>query len=212
MGISKMTLKVVGAGIGRTGTFSLKIALEQLGFGPCYHMIEVLTDMPSKLPLWQAAVAGKPDWKAIYQGYHSAVDWPTARFYRELHAVYPDARFILGYRSPKSWAESFSHTIYKALSDISQAPAEQHDWLQMVTELLKQNGIPPGLDVTELENAFAAHVDAVKSAIPPERLLVFEAKDGWEPLCGFLDVPVPDSPYPRTNDRVEFWEHLKGEQ
>lgn len=205
-----MSLKVVGAGIGRTGTMSLKLALERLGLGPCHHMVEVLTHMPAQLPLWQAAVAGQPDWDAIYRGYQSAVDWPTARFYRELHIAYPDAKFVLGYRSPKSWADSFSHTIYMALSDISKAPEEQHDWLRMVTELLIQNGIPPGLDVAELEAAFEAHVDAVKAAIPAEQLLLFQAKDGWDPLCNFLDLPVPDEPYPKTNDRAEFWEHIKG--
>lgn len=189
---------------------SLKLALEQLGFGPCHHMVEVLANMPAQLPLWQAAVAGKPDWDAIYSGYHSAVDWPTARFYRELNEAYPDARFILGYRSPQSWAVSFQHTIYMAISDISKAPEEQHDWLRMVIELLSQNGIPLGLDVAGLEHAFAAHVEAVKAAIPPERLLVFQAKDGWDPLCDFLGVPVPDGPYPKTNDRAEFWEHMKG--
>lgn len=205
-----MTLKVVGAGIGRTGTMSLKLALEQLGFGPCHHMVEVLNNMPAQLPLWQAAVEGQPDWAKIYQGYHSAVDWPTARFYRELHVAYPDAKFVLGYRSPQSWAESFQHTIYMALSDISKAPEEQHDWLRMVTELLVQNGIPPGLDLAGLEKGFETHVESVKAAIPPERLLVFQAKNGWDPLCRFLGVPVPDGPYPRTNDRAEFWEHMKG--
>lgn len=205
-----MALKVVGTGIGRTGTMSLKIALEQLGFGPCHHMVEILTNMPEQLPLWQAAVAGHPDWDSIFQGYNSAVDWPTARFYRELNAAYPDVKFVLGYRSPKSWAESFSHTIYLALSDISKAPEEQHDWLRMVTEVLKQNGIPPGLDVEGLEKAFSRHVEAVRAEIPSEQLLVFQAKDGWEPLCDFLEVPVPDGPYPKTNDRAEFWEHMKG--
>lgn len=209
MGVMVMTLKVVGAGIGRTGTFSLKHALEQLGFGPCHHMIEVLGNMAQQLPLWQSAVAGRPDWDRIYHGYNSAVDWPTARFYRELHAAYPAAKFILGYRSPQSWAESFSQTIYMALSDIEKAPPGQHEWLRMVTELITQNGIPPGLDVAGLEKAFVAHADGVRAAIPPDQLLVFEAKDGWEPLCAFLDVPVPDEPYPRTNDRAEFWEHMK---
>jgi hypothetical protein len=205
-----MTLKVVGTGIGRTGTLSLKLALEQLGFGPCHHMVEVLSNMPKQLPLWQEAVAGRPDWDRIYKGYASAVDWPTARFYRELHAAYPDAKFVMGYRSPKSWAESFSHTIYLALSDIGKAPPEQHDWLRMVVEVLNQNGIPPGLDAAGLERAFAAHVNAVKATIPPERLLVFQAQDGWRPLCDFLQVPTPDGPYPRTNDRAEFWERMKG--
>ena len=161
-----MSLKVVGTGMGRTGTLSLKLALEQLGFGPCHHMVEVLANMPAQLPLWQAAVAGKPDWDAIYSGYQSAVDWPTARFYRELNEAYPDARFILGYRSPQSWAVSFQQTIYMAISDISKAPAEQHDWLRMVIALLSQNGIPLGLDVAGLEKAFETHVEAVKAAIP----------------------------------------------
>ncbi|WP_170763122.1 sulfotransferase family protein [Ruegeria lacuscaerulensis] len=205
-----MRLKVVGAGIGRTGTYSLKIALNQLGVGPCYHMEEVLHNMSSHLPLWQAAVQGNPDWPAIYQGYQSAVDWPTARFFRELYAEYPKAKFILGYRSPQSWAESFSQTIYQLLSDIEKAPAEQREWLTMVTELITQNGIPPGLDVAGLENAFIAHTEAVKAEIPAGRLLVFEAKDGWEPLCLFLGVPVPDEPFPRTNNRNEFWELVKG--
>lgn len=205
-----MALKVIGSGIGRTGTMSLKTALEQLGFGPCHHMVEVLGNMPAQLPLWQNAVAGHPDWDAIYNGYQSAVDWPTARFYRELHAAYPDAKFVLGYRSPKSWAESFSETIYLALSDISKAPEEQHDWLRMCVELIEQNGIPLGLDVEGLEKAFSAHVDAVKATIPPEQLLVFQAKEGWEPLCNFLDISVPDGPFPRTNDRDEFWEIMKG--
>ncbi len=205
-----MALKVVGAGIGRTGTMSLKIALEQLGFGPCHHMVELLKDMPRQLPLWQAAVAGEPDWDAVYEGYRSAVDWPTARFYRELHAAFPDAKFVLGHRSPESWAESFSHTIYLSLADIEKAPEEQREWLRMVAKILEQTGIPPGLDAEGLAGAFAAHVEAVKAAIPPERLLVFEARDGWEPLCAFLGVPAPDGPYPRTNDRAEFWEHMKG--
>jgi len=204
-----MALKVVGAGIGRTGTFSLKHALERLGFGPCHHMVEVLENMPAQLPLWQAAVAGQPDWEAVYQGYHSAVDWPTARVHAELHKAYPDAKFILGYRSPKSWAESFSQTIYMALSDISKAPEQQQAWLRMVTELITQNGIPPGLDVAGLERAFIAHVEAVKAAVPAEKLLVFQATDGWEPLCAFLDAAVPDEPYPRTNDRAEFWKRMK---
>ena len=205
-----MTLKVVGAGIGRTGTYSLKIALNQLGLGPCHNMEEVLLNMPVQLPLWQAAVQGRPDWETIYKGYESAVDWPTARFFRELNVANPEAKFILGHRSARSWAESFSQTIYKLLSDIEQAPDEQRDWLTMVTELITQNAIPPGLDVAGLEKAFIAHVEAVKAAIPASRLLVYEVKDGWEPLCAFLGVPVPDEPFPRTNNRSEFWELVKG--
>src|SRR5438552_1133407 len=103
-----MTLKIIGAGVGRTGTYSLRSAINQLGLGPSHHMEEVMQHMPVQLPLWQAAVKGKADWAAIYKGYASAVDWPTAGFVRELHKAYPEAKFILTVRSPESWAASFS--------------------------------------------------------------------------------------------------------
>ena len=201
-----MTLKVIGAGVGRTGTYSLRAALNRLGFGPCFHMEDVASNMPVQLPLWQAALRGEPDWAAIYDGFNSAVDWPTARFYRELNAAYPDAKFILGHRSPQSWAASFSQTIYKLLAESGKAPEHMREWLDMVTELTGQNGIPAGLDTAGLEQAFTAHMEAVKVTIPASRLLVYEVKDGWEPLCAFLEVPVPDEPFPRTNNRTEFWE------
>jgi hypothetical protein len=204
--INHMTLKIIGAGLGRTGTFSLKAALTQLGFGPCHHMEEVAANMPVQLPLWQAALRGEPDWEATFEGFQSAVDWPVARFYREMNAVYPDAKFILSHRSPQSWAESFSQTIYKLLAEIDSAPEHLREWLSMVVELLRQNGIPPGMDVAALKAAFESHSEAVKAEIPAERLLVYQVKDGWEPLCAFLDVPVPDDPFPRTNNRKEFWE------
>ena len=203
-----MLLKVIGAGVGRTGTYSLKIALNRLGFGPCHHMEEVLHNMPVQVPLWQAAADGNPDWDAIYKGCHSAVDWPTARFFRELNAAYPEAKFILGHRSPRTWAESFSHTIYKLLSAGEAAPEAQRAWLAMVAEVIAQTGMPPGLDVEGLEKAFVAHADAVKAEIPASRLLVYEVRDGWGPLCAFLGVPVPDEPFPRTNDRAEFWDRV----
>lgn len=205
-----MPLKVIGAGVGRTGTYSLKIALNQLGLGPCHHMEEVLHNMPVQVPLWAAAAEGRPDWKTIYRGYESAVDWPTARFFRELSTVYPEARFILTHRNPQNWAESFSHTIYSLLAMGDQAPEEQRPWLAMVNEVVAQTGFPPGLDVADLEKAFVAHAEAVKAAIPASRLLTYQVKDGWEPLCSFLGCPVPDDPFPRTNDRSEFWDLVRG--
>jgi len=201
-----MSLKVVGAGVGRTATYSLKLALEQLGFGPCHHMEEVARNLPVQLPLWQAALAGRGDWEAIYDGYDSAVDWPTARFFRELNAAYPDARFVLGTRDPRSWAESFGATIYKLISEPEKVPEHMHDWLAMASDVIQQTGIPLGTDLEGLEAAFNAHLAAVKAAIPAERLLVYEARQGWEPLCAFLGVPVPDGPFPRTNNRSEFWD------
>jgi len=203
-------MNVIGAGVGRTATYSLKLALNHLGFGPCHHMEEVLHNQPEQMPLWAAAVNGQPDWQAIYQGYESAVDWPTAGFFRELSAAYPSARFVLTHRSPESWAESFSHTIYKLLAERDQAPPEMHAWLDMVIGVVTKTGFPGGLDKAGLMRAFTAHNDAVKAAIPADQLLVYQVKDGWGPLCAFLDVPVPTDPFPRSNHRAEFWDRVSG--
>ena len=205
-----MSMNVIGAGVGRTGTYSLKLAINQLGLGPCHHMEEVILDMPRHVPMWVAATSGQADWPAIYDGYDSAVDWPTACFFRELSAAYPSARFVLTQRSAESWADSFSHTIYKLLEGIDEAPEEMRDWLRMGRDVIAKTGFPPGLDRDGLIDAFNAHNAAVKAAIPAERLLVFEVKQGWEPLCAFLDMPVPEGPFPRTNDREEFWDLVSG--
>jgi len=205
-----MTLRVIGAGVGRTGTYSLKLALNQLQFGPCHHMEEVLFNLPAQLPLWQAAADGRPDWRAIFEGYESAVDWPTAAFYRELHAVYPSARFVLTVRDPKRWVESFSQTIYKLLAESGQLPDEMRNWLKMGKAVIAKSGFPDGLDLAQLEKAFVAHNDAVRAAIPARQLLVYQVRDGWAPLCEFLGAAVPSEPFPRTNDRGEFWDRISG--
>ena len=137
-----MSLKVVGAGVGRTGTLSLKLALEQLGFGPCYHMEEVLKDLPLRVPQWQAAVDGKPDWAAIFQGYNSVVDWPAAAFWRELAAAYPEAKIILTTRNAERWYQSFSETIAKVMSVENGVPPHLEPWLKMSTAvIMKKNGL-----------------------------------------------------------------------
>ena len=207
-----MPLKVIGAGVGRTGTYSLKLAINRLGVGPCHHMEEVLHNRPVQVPLWAAAVNGNPDWDRIFQGYESAVDWPTAGFFRELSAVYPAAKFILTYRSPESWVESFSETIYKAMAGRDHAPPEMQAWLAMSVGVITKTGFPSGLDEAGLMRAFIAHNEAVKAAIPAQQLLVYQVKDGWEPLCAFLGAAVPSEPFPRTNDRVEFWDRVSGKK
>ena len=205
-----MALNVIGTGVGRTGTYSLKLAINQIGLGPCHHMEEVLHNMPGQVPLWSAAATGKPDWPDIYDGYKSAVDWPTACFFRELVEEYPTARFILTQRDPERWADSFSATIYELLAGKDQAPQEMRAWLQMASDIIAKTGFPSGLGRNELVQAFEAHNETVRKTIPASRLLVFEVKDGWGPLCDFLEVPVPDGDFPRTNHREEFWDRVNG--
>ena len=203
-------MQVIGAGVGRTGTLSLRVALEQLGFGPCYHMQVVLGDMDGRTPGWVAALAGHANFGEILAGFNSAVDWPVASFYREMHAAYPQAQFILTHRSPASWVGSFRETIYTALAGKDQAPPPAQRWLGMCEGVIARAGFPLGLDDAQLAAAFAAHNEAVRAAIPAGQLLEFQVREGWQPLCEFLGVDVPDGPFPRTNDRAEFWELVKG--
>jgi Sulfotransferase domain len=210
MGGQFMSMHVVGVGVGRTGTYSLKLAINRLGLGPCHHMEEVLHNMSVQVPLWSAALQGKPNWPAIYNGFTSTVDWPTAAFYRELLKEYPSARFILTRRSPETWAASFGSTIYKLIAGKDQAPPDMKDWLAMAESVIAYTGFPGGLSNDDLMQAFVAHNEAVEAAIPASQLLVFEVKDGWESLCKFLGAQVPDEPFPRTNDREEFWDLVSG--
>jgi hypothetical protein len=206
-----MTLNVIGIGVGRTGTYSLKLAINQIGMGPCHHMEEVLHNMAAQVPLWAAAAAGQADWPRIYEGYESAVDWPTACFYRELLSEYPGAKFVLTVRDPERWADSFSATIYELLAGKDQAPQEMRAWLDMAIAVIAKTGFPLGLDHGALVQAFEAHIHSVKETIPADQLLVFDVRDGWEPLCNFLAAPVPEGDFPRTNDRAEFWDRVNGE-
>jgi hypothetical protein len=201
-----MAINIIGVGVGRTGTYSLRLAINQLGKGPCHHMEEVLKNMDDQVSLWSDAVDGNANWDAIYEGFNSAVDWPTAGFYRELVKEYPTAKFILTERSPETWADSFGSTIYKLIEGRDKAPEKMHKWLNMVNKVLIKTGFPDGMDREGLINGFIAHGKAVRETIPAEQLLIFQVKDGWEPLCNFLDVPVPTEAFPRTNNREEFWE------
>ncbi len=201
-----MAINIIGAGLGRTGTNSLKLAINQLGFGPCHHMEEVLKNGSIQVPLWSETLKGNANWISNYDGFKSAVDWPTAGFFRELINEYPTAKFILTERSPENWADSFGSTIYKLVEGKDNAPEKMHAWLNMVNEVLTKSGFPQGLDRDGLMKGFIAHNKAVREVIPEEQLLIYQVKDGWEPLCKFLDVPVPNEPFPRTNNREEFWE------
>ncbi len=200
-----MSLQVVGAGFGRTGTNSLRVALDELGLGPCYHMHEVLSDPDRHVPLWTAAASGNPDWDAIFEGYASTVDWPSAAYWKPILAHSPDARVILTSRSAESWFDSFSQTIAWLMASPDKLPPHLRPWLKMVSDLITTDtfgGRP--LDRDHAMAVFDAYESDVKASVPPERLLVFRASDGWEPLCRFLGKPVPDTPYPRTNTTEDF--------
>mgnify|MGYP000029456290 CR=1 FL=1 len=196
-----MALEVIAAGLGRNATFSMKFALERLGFGPCHHMSEVFADGRRQVPLWIEASRGNPDWDAIFAGYRSAVDWPTATYWRELADHYPDAKIILSTRDPEKWVESTQETI---LSPEMWSRMEGTPFGDMGAKVI--NALFDGKihDHDTLIRVFKAHEAAVKAASPKERLLVFEAKDGWAPLCAFLGVPAPDAPYPRVNSKEEM--------
>jgi hypothetical protein len=203
-------MHVIGAGVGRIGTYSLELAINQFGLGPCHHMEAVLHDMPAQVPLWNDAVCGRPDWQGIYRGFMSAVDWPTARYFRELGTAHPSAKFVLTIRDPEKWADSFAATIYKLLAGPEHAPPDKRAWLEMADRIVAETGFPEGLDQDELAAAYLAHNEAVKAAIPPDRLLVYQVKDGWGPLCRFLGVPIPADPFPQTTHRAEFWDRVTG--
>lgn len=130
---------IIGAGVGRTGTYSLKLAINQLGLGPCQHMEAVLHDMAVQVPLWSDAVCGRPDWRRIYSGFAGPVDWPTARYFRELGAAYPSAKFVLTIRDPEKWADSFAATIYTLLAGREHAPPDKRAWLEMAGRIIAQN-------------------------------------------------------------------------
>jgi len=200
-----MVLRVIGAGVGRTGTFSTKLALEQLGFGPCHHMEEVDETSSREIALWQAAVQGSADWSENYAGFTAAVDWPTAAFWRELAEAYPDAKMLLTVRPAEEWYRSFSETIDPFLTTADRAPPEQRPFLDMVAAVIRKTGFRIPSTREDAVRAFDRHVETVKATIPADRLLVFEVKQGWGPLCRHLGVLVPAAEFPKTNNKEDFW-------
>jgi Sulfotransferase domain len=193
-------LEVVGAGVGRTGTHSLKIALEQLQDGPCHHMIEVLPS-PEQQRLWTDAIDGRPvDWAALTEGFVTQVDWPGASFWLELSQANPDALVILSLRDPDQWYTSCANTIFGM-----QMLADQGDaWMQAVVRMMNQRFDDRFDDRDAMIAAFERHNDAVRAGVPAARLLEWAVADGWEPICARLGVAVPDEPFPLTNTTEEF--------
>jgi len=208
-----MTLSVIGSGFGRTGTMSLKAALEELGFGPCHHMEEVLGH-PDQVPHWQAVAAGRPvDWNVVFAGYCSQVDWPGAHVWRELADAFPDAKVVHSLRPEASWWNSFSNTIGKLMAGSADMPTPPHveAMMEAAMEMIGRQTFAG--EFADRERALAAYrlrTEQVRAAVPPERLLVFDVAEGWEPLCRFLGAPTPAGPFPHLNTLPEFWELVGG--
>jgi hypothetical protein len=201
-----MPLEVVGAGLGRTGTMTLKAALEELGLGPCHHMYEVIQH-PEQAGFWERATRGEPvDWEEVLANYRSSCDWPSCSFYKELAARYPAAKVILTLRDPHAWYVSVCNTILPAM----KGPLILPDGSRVgppgnfAQPLIGEKTFGMNFSESHMINVFNRHNEEVKRTIPAERLLVFEAAHGWEPLCRFLGIPVPATPFPRTNTTDEF--------
>ncbi len=201
-----MSLKVIGAGWGRTGTLSLKYALEKLGFDKCYHMMEVQLN-PGHAERWIAAHEGEPvDWEDLFDGYQAAVDWPTCNFWEAQMEVFPDAKVLLSRREPEGWYKSIMNTIWPS----SQANAKKDHPAAKIGSQLAYDLIWDGIFDRRMDDKdwviakYLEHNQRVIDTVPADKLLVYEPGQGWEPLCTFFDLPVPDEPYPRVNTTEDF--------
>jgi len=178
---------------------SMKLALEQLGFGPCHHMVEVFAH-PETMPLWVDAAEGRPDWDLIFKDYVSMVDYPGAQFWRQIADHYRDAKVLHTVRDPDQWFDSTQATIFAPGSFSDNPPPHLAKFFGFIrTEF--------GDRIHErsfMTDYFRRHSEEVERTIPKERLLVHEAGEGWDRLCSFLGVPVPGTPFPHTNTSGEF--------
>lgn len=199
-----MTLQVVGAGLGRTGTTSLKLALERLLGEPCYHMVETRKRDGDRLA-WKAAFEGQPtDWEAMFDGYAATVDWPAAGVWHEIADAYPDALILLSVRDADDWWGSASRTIFPSIASQTPHPASGRTTSDGMAEAMMQRFTTDYLDETAAKAAYLAHNADVRATVAPARLLEWRPGDGWQPLAEALGVPVPDEPFPHANTADQF--------
>jgi hypothetical protein len=213
-------MKLIGAGLPRTGTLSQKVALEMLGIQPCYHMVDVLADL-DKVQQWRRALEGDGQWDEIFEDSQATVDWPGSYHYAELAERYPDAKVLLSVRDPDSWERSMRETIWAMLwgdiliRDLSSARVRvDEQWrafVELMEDMWKRGGlIDNGADTTaeSMRTAMDRFNREVHDTIAADRLLVWSVGEGWEPLCEFLELPVPDTPFPHLNDSKVFTDRI----
>jgi hypothetical protein len=198
-----MTIRVVGAGLGRTGTHSLKIAFERLLGAPCYHMLEVMNH-PEHIPIWERAAKGdEPDWNELFTGYEAVVDWPAASFWHDIASAFPDAIVLLSTRADAStWWTSAHATIFQVISNL---PAQFDDGFLAMWQAIAHNRFTPNTDdEAAAKAAYERHNADVRAHADPARLVEWQPGDGWEPLCAALGVDIPDEPFPHVNTTDDF--------
>jgi hypothetical protein len=199
-----MALRVVGAGVGRTGTTSLKLALEQLLGAPCYHMAETFK-RPQDREVWTRACQGDPpDWATFFEGYAATVDWPAAAVWESIRAAFPDALVLLSVRDEDDWWRSASRTIFASMARNRPAPGSGRDEPDDMAPAMMATFTPDYLDETAAKAAYRAHNDHVRATVDPAHLLEWTSSDGWAPLAAALDVATPDEPFPHLNTTDDF--------
>lgn len=208
-------MKLIGAGLPRTATLTQKAALEMLGLAPCHHMVNVFANLEES-EQWRKAFEGSLRASEILKDHPAMVDWPGSYFYQQLMEDFPDAKVLLSVREPEGWARSMRQTIWSVLygdglvARMSRARAAidplWDGWMATLSEMWTVSGLMNGPETTDewMRDAFIRHRQEVEATVPADRLLVWSPKDGWEPLCEFLEVPVPDQPLPHVNDSESF--------
>ena len=203
-----MALEIIGAGFGRSGTYSLKAALERLGYGPCHHMSEVIADS-RQTRLWSDVAEGRPDYDSIFSDFHSAVDFPVAAYWQEVLATRPGAKVILSHRDAEDWYGSFSQTILPLILDRAAWPEDRKPWFEMIEKIIIGKALSGRTDCNGILVAYRANEAAVRDLEAHGKALVFNVRDGWDPLCRFLDIEAPGEPFPKTNARADFFASVK---
>lgn len=208
-----MSLKIIGSGFGRTGTMSTKMALTELGFGPCHHMLEVMGS-EAQQARWKAIANGaKVVWAEVFAGFTAQVDWPGAAVWQQTSIAFPQAKVIHTERPEDDWWASFSVTIGKffILHKTMALPPHIAGLMVAMDKLLIEGIFGGKIERASAIAAYRRNNEKVRDIIAKDRLLVFTPAQGWDPLCKFLNVPVPATAFPKSHARDEFWAHFGGE-